>query len=199
MRQTRRRLMVLAAPRGLEGEGEDHVGPERPHDPHHVAQGLLAPPPLERLLHAEREAEVRGPAEVLLHAVVAVDGEELLGAQHGEGVEELGADVVLSAVAPGQGQERGADPQTAGEADEDAVVLVVGVGRHVQDASPDREAAQGEAETGRPALVGEGRDLRARRSGEGPESGGDEGNHDPGRAAGHQGPPASDSSVPIIH
>ena len=66
------RLVVLASPSALEGEGEDHVGAKSADDAHHVAERLLPPPLLERLLDAEGEAELVGAAKVLLRPVVAV-------------------------------------------------------------------------------------------------------------------------------
>ena len=71
------RLVVLAAALALEGQGEDHVGAEGADDAHDVAERLLAAPLRERLLDAEREAELVGAAEVLLDPVVAVERHQL--------------------------------------------------------------------------------------------------------------------------
>ena len=154
------RLVVLAAALALEGQGEDHVGAEGADDAHDVAERLLAAPLREGLLHAEREAELVGAAEVLLDPVVAVDRHQLPGPQHAEGLEQLGPDRVLAALAAGDGEERRVQPESAREADEHPVVLVVGVGGDEEDAARDTDPAQGEREAGRAAVEVEGLERR---------------------------------------
>ena len=146
----------------VEGQGEDQVGPEGADDAHHVAERLVVPPLREGLLDAEREAELVGAREVLLDSVVAVDREELLGAHHPEGLAELGADRVLPAFAAGQGQKRGAVAEAAGESHQHPVVLVVGMGGHVEHARRHSEPPQGEAETVAALVDGDGRELGLR-------------------------------------
>ena len=128
--------VVLPAARPLERQRQDDVRPERAHDAHDVAERVLAAPLREGLLDAEREAELVRAAEVLLHPVVAVQRVELRGAQHAERVEQLGADRVLPAFAARQREERRAHAEAAREPNENAVVLVVRVRRHVQHARP---------------------------------------------------------------
>ena len=92
-------------------------------------------PLLERLVDAEREAEVDRAGEVLLGAVEAVQRGELLGPQHAERLEDLGADLVLPAVAARRRRERGAIALAAIEHHQQPVVLIVGMrGRHHEDA-----------------------------------------------------------------
>ena len=66
-------------------------------------------PLLERLVDAERVAEIDGAREVLLRAVEAMQRRELLRPQHAERLENLGADLVLPAVAARRRRERRAD------------------------------------------------------------------------------------------
>ena len=95
----RGRLMMLAAAGAVGPHRDHHVGPREPDQPHVVADDLVLAPLLERLVDAERVAEVHGAREELLGAVEPVRGQQLLGAQHAERLEDLGADLVLSAVA----------------------------------------------------------------------------------------------------
>ena len=106
-RQDRRRLMMLPAVLSLRAHRGDHVGAHGADDAHDVAQHLLAAPPRERLLPAERVPEIHRAGEVLLGAVEAVRGQQLLGPQHGQGVEQLGANLVLSAIAARSREEGG--------------------------------------------------------------------------------------------
>src|SRR5581483_7576476 len=74
-----------------------------------------------------REAEVVGACEVLMAAVDAPRGEELLGTDHAELGTELVADEILSAVAAGEREIRGLDVAALGEPRDEPRVLVVGV------------------------------------------------------------------------
>ena len=100
---------MLPAAVAVGREPGDDVGTDRPNQPDEIADDLVAAPLLERFLDAEREAEVDGAREVLLGAVEPVHRRELLGPQHAERLEELGADLVLAAVAARRGRERGPD------------------------------------------------------------------------------------------
>ena len=84
-------------------------------------------PLLDRLLRAEREAEIDGAREVLLGAVPAMRRQQLLGPQDADRVEQLRADLVLPAVAARRGDERDAHPEPARVQRQHGVVLVVGV------------------------------------------------------------------------
>src|SRR5204862_3878336 len=122
-----RRLMMLAAARAAGHERDHDVGADHSNEPDEVARDLVASPFLERLVDAERVAEVDGAGEVLFGAVEAMKRRELLGAQHAERFEELGTDLVLSAVAAGRRRQRGALALSAVEHPEQAIVLVVGM------------------------------------------------------------------------
>jgi hypothetical protein len=66
-------------------------------DAHDVAQHRLAPPLLERLVEAFREAVVDDRREVLpIQAVVAAGHLQFLGANQSDRVEELGSDRVVA-------------------------------------------------------------------------------------------------------
>ncbi len=184
-REPPHRLVVLPPALALEGQGEDHVGAEGADDPHDVPERLLATPLRQRLLHAEREPELVGPPEVLLGPVVAVDRHQLPGPQDTEGLEQLGPDRVLAALAAGHGEERRPDAQAAREPYEDAVHLVVGVGRHVEDPAGNADLAQGEGEAARPAVEVEGlegrlgrRERREKAEGHGNDDGDPTRDHD---------------------
>ncbi len=140
------RVVVLAAAGPGERQRHDHVRPELAHDVHDVAQRLLAAPLRERLLHAEGVAELEGATEVLLDRVVAVERQELAHPQHAERVEQLRPDRVLAALAAGDGEQRRAQPETARQPNQDPVVLVVGVRRHVEHARGRSHAPQREGE-----------------------------------------------------
>ena len=136
-----RRVVAVAAPLGREA-GDDHVGPERADHPHDVGDDGLPIPDPERLGGVLREAEVDGAGEELPAAVEAAGGEELLGADHAQLLEKLGADDVLTAVAPRERQIGRAVAAAAGEVGDELGVLVVGVRGHVQDAPQLAEPAQ---------------------------------------------------------
>ena len=141
-----------------------HVGANRANQPDVVAEDLVAAPLLERLLDAEREAEVDRAREVLLGAVEAVQRRQFLGAQHAERLEDLRADFVLAAVAARRRRERRAVALAAIQHHQQPVVLVVGMrGRHHEDAGV-AEVSQRQAERDVSLLLVDRRDahLRAR-------------------------------------
>ena len=180
-RDPRRRLVVLAAALAVEHEADDHVGTDGADHPHVVGGDLLLAPLLERLLNAERKAEVDRAREVLLGAVELVHGGEFLGAQHRQCLEDLGADLVLAAF-PARGRdERRAEAPGVPVVGQQRVVLVVGVrGGHHQVAHG-VELAQRQLESGFPGhrghrlqpVLGAGRHER-RREGESDNDGEEE-------------------------
>ena len=105
----------------------DHVGPEAPDMADVVADDLVVPPFLDRFFDAEREPEVDRPREELLRAVEAVHGEELLGPQDAERLKQLGADLVLAAVAARRGHEHRAHTLAEAQHRQQRVVLIVGM------------------------------------------------------------------------
>ena len=81
--------------------------------------------------------------------------EQFLGAEDAERVEELGADLVLTAVAARRRHERHARADVARVERQRRVVLVVGMRGHVDDRADGRELPQGERQGGRAGQVGQ--------------------------------------------
>ena len=96
--------MVLAAASAVGRHRDDDVRAHHADEAHDVGEDLVLAPLRERLLDAERVAEVDRAREELLGAVDAVRREQLLGAQDREREALLGAEVVLPALAARQGQ-----------------------------------------------------------------------------------------------
>ena len=161
-------LMVLAAARAGGRQREHHVGPERPDHADDFSERFLPVPLLEGLLDAERVAEVGDHPEVLLHRVEPVGGAEFLGPQDAQPVEELGSDLVLSAAAARQRQERDPGSQAPAQQGVERVVLVVGMRRDRQHRDAARDLAEGEPEPGGATVLGERPELGRR--GDGAES-----------------------------
>jgi len=128
-----------------------------------VAEGLVMSPAAERLVHAERVAEVVRPPEELLGAVVAMHRGKLLGAQDAQGLAQLGADFVLPAFAPRHGQQAHTQPEAAAQPHEHSVVLVVGMGGDVEHGPHHRQASQGEGQARRAAALRQRDELRLER------------------------------------
>ncbi len=125
-------LMVLSAASAVRTHRDDDVGSERPDVAHEVSENLLPSPLLERLLLAERVSEVDRAREVLLRAVETVGGQQFLGAEHTQRIEELRADLVLTAVAARRRDERHPCADVARIERQRRIVLVVGVRGHVR-------------------------------------------------------------------
>ena len=147
--------MLPAALAAAQKAGDD-VGPDGADVADEVADDLVVPPFLDRLFDAEREAEVDRAGEVLLGAVEPVDGQQLLGAQHAERLEDLRADLVLPAVAARRGHERGPHAAAVAHHRQQRVVLVVGMrgrlhegaGRLSFRSMSRRDASSGSSPTG---------------------------------------------------
>ena len=152
-RQHRRRLVMLAAAAPLRRHGGDHIGPDGADHADEVAQDLLPAPPLEGLLDAERVPEVDGAREVLLGAVQTVGGVQFLGPQNGQGIEQLGADLVLAPVAACCREQHGTVAFSLRQTRQQRVVLVVGMGHDRQEDARAVQRAQRHPEL-RPALPG---------------------------------------------
>ena len=109
----------------------NHVWPDGPDHPHEVGQYLLSAPLLERLVPTEGVAEIDGAGEILLGPVEPMGGQQLLGAQRRQRIEELGPDLVLPAVAARSRDKCGPDAFALAQQGQHPVVLVVGMrGRH---------------------------------------------------------------------
>ena len=132
------------------GSGEKRVtitsGRKLADDRHHVGQhGVLAPDP-QRLVGALRETEVARAGEELLRAVDPARRQQLLRPDEAQRRPLLGADQVLPAVAARDRQIGRAHERAVGQVGEQRRVLVVGVGRDVEDAAGDAELAQAEGD-----------------------------------------------------
>ena len=168
-RDVGRGLVVLpAALRVIPDEADDHVGADLADPVDVVLEDLVAVPPREGLVTAEREAEVHGAREVLLGAVDAVRGVEFLGAQHGQGLEDLRANLVLAPVAAGRGDQRGPHPVAELVAGQQRIVLVVGMRRGHHQATDRPELPEHEAERRLVGVLADGLEavLGVRRHGE---------------------------------
>ena len=137
---------MLAAALAVEHEADDDVGADRADHAHVVAEDLLVAPLLERLLDAERKAEVDRAREVLLGAVEAVGRQQLLGAQHRQRLEQLRADLVLPAFAAGRRHQRRPHPLAVRVIGQHRVVLVVGMRRRHHEVADRVELAQRQLE-----------------------------------------------------
>src|SRR5262245_15179532 len=151
--------MVLAPSFAL-GRKRDHdVRSNGAEHADEVPEDLLLSPFLERLLDAEGVAELVGAREILLDAVHAVHRHELFRAQDSDRLEELGSDLVLSAVSPGRREERRAVPTAPAQEDEETVVLVVRMRGGMKEARSRGELSELEREADAAAVLGDRLEL----------------------------------------
>src|SRR5208282_471816 len=91
------------------GESQDnHVRPESPDHPHHIAQNLIVTPFVERFLRSLGESKIDGTREELLRAVYSPRRQQLLGADYSECVPLLRTDQILATLAASQRKISGA-------------------------------------------------------------------------------------------
>ncbi len=165
----RRRLVVLPATlRVVPDEADDDVRADRADPVDVVLEDLLAIPALERLVTAEGVPEVHRAREVLLGAVHAVRGEQFLGAEDGERLEDLGPDLVLAAIAARGGDQRRPHAVLVPVARQQRRVLVVGVRRRHHQAADRAQLPQHEPERRVVGMLRDGLEavLRVRRDGQ---------------------------------
>ncbi len=143
--------MVLSAALAVEHEADNDLRPEGADHADVVAEDLLLAPLLQRLLDGEREPEVHRAREVLFRAVVAMRRQQLLGAQHGERLEQFGANLVLPAFTARGGDQRGPHALAVPVVGQHRVVLVVGVRGGHHERAHRVELAEGELECGHAA------------------------------------------------
>ncbi len=148
-------LMVLSPASAVRTHRDDDVGSEHPDVADEISEDLLLTPLLERLLLAERVAEVDRSREVLLRAVETVGGQQFLGAEHTQRIEELGTNLVLTAVAAGRRDERHACADVARIERQRRIVFVVRVRGHVDDRTDRRQLPQRQRQGRRAGQVGE--------------------------------------------
>ncbi len=153
---------MLAAAIAIEDEPDDDVGTDRADHANEVAEDFLMAPLLQRLFDAERVAEVHRAREVLLGAVVAMRGQQLLGSQHGQCLEELRTDFVLSTFTARRRHERRAKPLAVPVVRQHRVVLIVGVRRRHHQRPDGVELAKGQLERRLAAHRGDGLQLMLR-------------------------------------
>src|SRR5262245_20445081 len=97
----RRGLMVLSTARSRWCQAGDDIRAHCANQPDEVAEDFFPAPLLERLLDAERKAEIDRPREVLLGPVETMNRGEFFGSKYAERFEQLGTDLVLAAVPSG--------------------------------------------------------------------------------------------------
>src|SRR5204863_5173697 len=110
----------------------------------------------------EVEPEIDGAREVLLGAVEAMHPQQLFGPQHAERLADLGADLVLAAVPPGQRHQRRPHPASMAEHREETVVLVVGMRVGLHEGAGARQLPEQELEGDAVGPLAEGRDAQLR-------------------------------------
>jgi hypothetical protein len=158
--QAGRRMVAVAVSRvALKTRDQD----ERPVDANHthdIAQDRFLSPFFERLVEAFREPVVRNRREVLrVDAVVAIGGNQFVGTDQAERVEQLRPDRVVARFATGQGEQRHAGTVTPAEHRQHTAMLVVWMGSGVHRARCRAQLQDSLPRTGRAVVL---RQCRAR-------------------------------------
>src|SRR5438105_13120617 len=117
-------MSVSVAWRAAE-DRNDHMRTKIPNDAHDIAENRILWPVLVRLFGALREPKIVRAREVLMSAVDAARGEQLLSANRAEGLTELIADEVLATVTPGEREIRRFHLAPSRQAGEGLFILVV--------------------------------------------------------------------------
>ena len=145
-------VAVPVPPRAVE-PADDHERAVEADDAHHVPEDGLAVPASEGFAHRLGVAVVDGRREVeVVEAVVASGEDQLAGPDQTEAVEELRADGVRAALSAVQAEEGGAHPATPAGQREHAGMLVVGVGRDMEEAGRRGQLADAVPGAHRPAV-----------------------------------------------
>ena len=164
-RELRRCLVVLPSAGPVRSKPDDHVGSGHPDEAHEIIENLLPAPTLERLLDAERVAEIDRPREELLGAVEAVSREQFLRPERRQGIEELRADLVLTAVPSRRRRQHGPNTEAAAHHREQRIALVVRMRRRHHERAGCGQSAEGQAQADAAGL--EVRSRLKRREGNG--------------------------------
>jgi len=143
----------VAAP-ALDVHGHHHVRPDGAEEADVIAHDILAAPFRDHFFGIEGIAEVDRAREVLLGPIEAVRRKQLGRAQHTHIAEKLRADFVLPAVAAVVLQVHGAQPHAVGEERQQAVALIVGMRRGLQERPGDTQLAKRQPERDVPAVLG---------------------------------------------
>src|SRR5271165_2182067 len=97
-------VVAVAVAGGTLKARADDVGTKRADDAHHVAQRrVVASPLLEGLVGSLGEPEIRYPREALFDAVIAVSRQQFERPQYAQLVEQVAANLVLTALTAIQG------------------------------------------------------------------------------------------------
>ena len=135
--------VVAVGRAGLRREArDDHIGPEGADDADDITEDGRVIPDAEGFVDVFGVTEVEGAGEKLAATIEAAGGEEFLRAGEAELFAELGAALVLAAVAAGDGEVGGAVAAAAGEIGDELGVFVVGVGGDVEDGAEFAEGAE---------------------------------------------------------
>src|SRR5919106_6998459 len=137
--EERRSLMVLPAARAVGPHHQNHVGTRLADQTNVVAHDLVLAPLLERLLDAEGVSKVDGAGEELLCTVEPMGCEKFLRAEHTQCLEQLGTDLVLTAVAASGCREHHSESLSMALHRQERVVLVVGMSGRMHDGADRRK------------------------------------------------------------
>ena len=152
--------MVLTAALAAAKKSGDDVRSNGADVPDEIPNDLVMPPLLDRFVDAEGESEIDRAREVLLGAIEAMDRQQLFRPQHAERLKQLGADLVLAAVAAGRGDEHRAHPLPVLQLRQQRVVLVVGVRVGLHERAGRGEPAEHQLQRFGIGPLGNGRDAK---------------------------------------
>src|SRR5438105_4992151 len=145
-------MSVSVAWRAAE-DRNDHMRTKIPNDAHDIAENRILWPVLVRLFGALREPKIVRAREVLMSAVDAARGEQLLSANRAEGLTELIADEVLATVTPGEREIRRLHLAPTRQPGDELCILVVGMRGDDENPRVHAEAANELSERGGAGLL----------------------------------------------
>ena len=99
-----------------------------------LERDIVPAPFLKGFFGILRVAEIRDPAEALLHSVIAIGRGQLQRAQHAQHVEQIAADFVLAAFAAGESHQKRRDSFAARLERQHASIFVIGMRRGLHQA-----------------------------------------------------------------
>ncbi len=134
-RDSRDLVIAVAVSRSAVEAGDEHQGAIDANDPHDVPQDVFSAPLPERFVQVLRVAVVDQRGEVLIvQAVIPIGNQHLLRPDQAQTVEQFRPDGVGPALPPVQGEQRSAHAPAAAQVGQCPPLLVVRMGRGVQDA-----------------------------------------------------------------
>ena len=149
-------MVAVAICNAADEGGDDDLGALAADGEDGVVEDAVVAPAGEGFFLCFGEAEVGFSAPELLCAVVLAGLEEFAGADEAEGVVGVGRHGVLAAFAAGEGEQRAADAEAAGEVGEQGAVFVVRVGDDHHEAGGGGKALEGLFKGGCAAVLGDG-------------------------------------------